>query len=63
MSKLEQMETELRELSQTELRQICEWLDDVIEDDLEFTPEFEASIRRSQRDLAEGRISRVRLSE
>ena len=63
MSKVEQMETELRKLSQTELRQIREWLDDVIEDDLEFTPEFEESIRRSKRDLAEGRISRVRRPE
>lgn len=59
MSEVEQMQTELRKLSQTELRQIREWLDDVIEDDLEFTTEFEESIRRGQRDLAEGRFSRV----
>jgi ribosome biogenesis protein Nip4 len=63
MSKVEQMETELRKLSQAELRQIREWLDDVIEDDLEFTPEFEESIQRGQRDLAEGRIARVRRPE
>jgi hypothetical protein len=63
VSKVEQMETELRKLSQTELRQIREWLDDMIEDDLEFTPEFEASIGRSKRDIAEGRIARVRRPE
>ena len=63
MSKVEQMEIELRKLSQPELRQIREWLDDVIEDELEFTPEFEESIRRSERDLAEGKGTRVREPE
>jgi hypothetical protein len=38
VTKMEQVECELRKLSQTELRQIREWLDDVIEDELEFTP-------------------------
>jgi hypothetical protein len=32
VSKVEQMESELRKLSQAELRQIREWLDDFIED-------------------------------
>jgi len=63
VSKVEQMETELRKLSQTELRQIREWLDDVIEDDLEFTPEFEESIRRAERDMVEGKGARVREPE
>jgi hypothetical protein len=31
MSKIEQMEAELRKLSQPELRQIREWLDDIID--------------------------------
>jgi len=35
MSKVEQIESELRKLSQTELRQIRGWLDDVIEGELE----------------------------
>ena len=63
MSKVEQMEVELRKLSQTELRQIREWLDDVIEDELEFTPEFEESIRKAERDMAEGKGTRVREPE
>lgn len=37
MSKVEEMESELRKLSQLELRQIRVRLDDLIEDDLEFT--------------------------
>ena len=47
VSKVEQMESELRKLSQAELRQIREWLDDFIEDELEFTAEFENSIQQS----------------
>ena len=63
MSKVEQMEAELRKLSQTELRQIREWLDNVIEDNLEFTPEFEESIRQGERDMADGKTARVREPE
>ena len=55
------METELRKLSQAELRQIREWLDDLIEDELEFTPEFESSIQQAERDMAAGESARVRL--
>ncbi len=54
------MEAELRKLSQTELRQIREWLDDLIEDELEFTPEFERSIQRAERDMADQKSARVR---
>ena len=63
VSKVEQMESELRKLSQAELRQIREWLDDLIEDELEFTPEFEQSIQRAERDMAEGKAARVREPE
>jgi len=63
VSKVEQVEAELRGLSQAELRQIRDWLDDVIEDELEFTPEFEQSIQRAERDMAEGKAARVREPE
>src|SRR5438874_13664092 len=63
MSKVEQMESELRKLSQSELRQIREWLDDLIEDELEFTPEFEHSIQQAERDMADGKSARVREPE
>ena len=63
MSKVEQVESELRKLSQAELRQIREWLDDVIEGELQFTPEFESSIRQSERDMASGKSARVREPE
>ena len=60
MSKVEQMECELRKLSHAELRQIREWFDDFIEDELEFTSEFENSIQSSERDMAAGKVARVR---
>ena len=63
VSKVEHMETELRKLSQAELRQIRAWLDDLIEDELEFTPEFERSIQEAERDLADGQSARVREPE
>ena len=60
VSKVEQVECELRKLSQPELRRIREWLDDIIEDELEFTPEFEHAIRQAERDMADGKTARVR---
>ena len=57
------MEAELRKLSQAELRQIREWLDDLIEDDLQFTPDFERSIQRAENDRDEGKTARVREPE
>ncbi len=57
------MESELRKLSQAELRQIRGWLDDMIEDELEFTPEFEHSILQAEHDMADGKSSRVREPE
>ena len=60
VSKVEQMETELRKLSQDELRRIRECLDNLIEDELEFTPEFVRSIPQSVRDRREGKTAGVR---
>ena len=63
VSKVEQMEAERRKLSQAEPRQIREWLDDLIEDKLDFTPEFERSILQAEHDMAEGKSVRVREPE
>ncbi len=52
MSKAEQMEANLRKLSQAELRQ---WLDEMLENKLDFTQEFERSILQAERDVAEGK--------
>jgi hypothetical protein len=63
VSKVEEMEGELRKLSQAELRQIREWLDDMIEDELQFTPEFERAVEQAERDMADGKSARVREPE
>jgi hypothetical protein len=60
MSKVEKLEAELRTLSQSDLRRIRIWLDHLIEDDLEFTDEFEAAIQRAERDMASDKHTRVR---
>ena len=60
MSKVAQIGSELETLSQTELREIRDFLDDLIEDDLEFTPEFESGIQQSEREMAAGIRPRVR---
>ena len=60
MSKIEQMQAALRALSPAELLQVREWLNDLVEDDMEFTPEFEAAVQQSEREMAEGTAARVR---
>jgi len=60
MSKVERVESELRKLSQAVLRQDREWLEDIIEDELEFTPEFEHSIQQAEREMTDGKSARVR---
>jgi len=60
MSKVAQIEAELETLSQAELREIRNCLDDLIEDDLEFTPEFEAAIGKSEAEVASGVRPRTR---
>jgi hypothetical protein len=60
VSEVERVESELRKLSQAELRQIREWLDDIIEDELEFTPEFENAVQQAERGMADGKSARVR---
>ena len=62
MSRVQQIETEIEKLSPAELRQIRDWLDEILEDELEFTPEFETSIQGSEREMAAGLRPRVRRS-
>ena len=54
MSKVEQLTAELEKLSEPELSRIRDWLDNVLEDQWEFTPEFEEAIKRSEQDRARG---------
>jgi len=60
MSKVQQLEAELEKLSPRELREVHEWLQDFLEDQLEFTPEFEAQIRQSEEEVKAGKAPRTR---
>ena len=60
MSKVEQIEVELQKLSRAELQQVRDWLDDFVEDGMEFTGEFESAIRESEREMRSGLQPRVR---
>ena len=55
MQTLERIEAEVKQLSKAEQAALREWLDNMLEDDLEFTDEFKAKIERAKRDIAEGR--------
>jgi len=54
MSKVEQIEAELQTLSPTELKRVRDWLDDFVEDRLEFKEDFEAAIQESEQEMAAG---------
>jgi hypothetical protein len=55
MSMLEQIEEQVKRLSVAEQQALREWLDDILEDELEFTDEFKAKIEKAKKDIAEGR--------
>jgi hypothetical protein len=60
VSKVQEIEAALQQLSPGELRQVREWLEDFIEDQLEFTDTAKAAIEEAERELAAGIKSRVR---
>jgi hypothetical protein len=60
MSKVQAIESELQKLTPEEIREVRDWLENFLEDQLHFTAEFEADIQQSERDLAAGISSRTR---
>jgi hypothetical protein len=60
MRTVHEIESDIRRLAPDEQRRIQRFLDDLIEDDLEFTDEFEAQIRQSEAELKSGVIPRTR---
>jgi hypothetical protein len=58
MSTIQEIETAIERLPRDQIREIREWLEDLFEDELEFTDEFKASIERGEQDIAEGRVRR-----
>ena len=62
MSKVQKIEAELEKLSPAEMLQVRDWLDDFLEDQMQFTNEFEAKVQEAERDMAAGNASRKRQS-
>jgi len=60
MNKVEQIEAELQSLSPAELKRVRDWLDDFVEDRLEFKEDFEAAVQESEREMAAGLRPRFR---
>lgn len=54
MSRVKQIENELEKLSIEELKEVREWLENFVEDRLEFRPEFESAIRQSEAEMKSG---------
>jgi mRNA-degrading endonuclease RelE of RelBE toxin-antitoxin system len=59
MPTLDKIENDVKQLSKAEQEALRDWLENMLEDDLEFTDEFKAKIERGEQDLHEGRV-RVR---
>lgn len=60
MSTVKEIEAALTKLRLEEMEAVRDWLDELIEDQLEVSDEFKAKIRRAKREIAAGVYSRVR---
>ena len=60
MPTLEQIEQQVKQLTRAEQEALRDWLENVLEDELEMTEEFKAKIARGEEDLREGRIGHRR---
>ena len=63
MSTVNEIESALAKLSVQDQQAVRDWLDDLIEDQLEVSDEFKAKIKRAQTEVAQGIHSRVRTTE
>jgi hypothetical protein len=59
MRTLEQLESDVRKLPPDKQEELRDWLENMLEDQLEHTDEFKAKIERGVQDLRQGR-SRIR---
>jgi hypothetical protein len=63
MSTVKEIESALTSLSLEDLQSVREWLDDLIEDQLEVSDEFKAKIQRARTEISQGVYSRIRKPE
>ena len=55
MPTLEQIENDVAQLSKSDQRSLLDWLEDVVEDEREFTDAFKAKVAQGKQDIAAGR--------
>jgi hypothetical protein len=60
MSNVQEIESAIGRLSAQDMRQIYEWLENLLEDQMEISEVFQQRIERSEREMAEGKRPRVR---
>lgn len=60
MSTVKEIESAIQRLSKREMQEIHEWLENVLEDQLEMRKEFKTQIEASQKEMKEGKRPRVR---
>ena len=56
MQTLQRIEEQVKQLSKAEQESLRDWLENMLEDDLEFTDEFRAKIERGEQDIRAGRV-------
>jgi hypothetical protein len=63
MNTVNEIESALARVPLEDMQAVRDWLDDLIEDQLEVSDEFKAKIQRAKREIADGVYSRVRWPE
>ncbi len=56
MPLLEQIENQVKQLTKAQQEALRDWLENLLEDQLELTDDFKAKIERGEQDLREGRV-------
>jgi len=55
MSTVKEIESAIQKLAPGEVKELLNWIEDYLEDELVMTDEFKASIERGKQDIAAGR--------
>jgi mRNA-degrading endonuclease RelE of RelBE toxin-antitoxin system len=56
MPTLERIENDVRQLPKADQEALRDWLENLLEDELEFTEEFKAKIELGEQDIRDGRV-------
>ena len=56
MPTLERIENDVKQLPKADQEALRDWLENLLEDELEFTEEFKAKIDRGELDIRDGRV-------